>query len=97
MKKVILYFLILLLVVIIGMFCSYSVSKRRAEVVARNSHLPLSPLKGRLILFVGSEFHPCWIFMAEHQHLLTGGTFDIYVSLFGNVVNTPEGRTKPRP
>ncbi len=94
MKKVTFCFLILLLIIITGAFCSYSVSKKRAQVIAQNSHLPLSPLKGHLILFVGDEFRPCWIFMGEHKYLLTGGTFDVYVSLFGNVIETPKSKNK---
>ena len=46
-------------------------------------------MKGHLILFVDGEFDPCWIFMGEHQTALTGGTFDVYVSLFGKVIDTP--------
>ncbi len=49
----------------------------------------LSPLKGTLVLFINGKFRPCWLFKAEHNSLLTGGTFDIYVSLIGEIIKKP--------
>jgi hypothetical protein len=62
----------LLLFLIVGGGClSYSISKKHAEAVRddyqRDYHLSISPLKGRLILFINKEFRPCWVFSGKYQ------------------------------
>lgn len=72
-----------------GISLSYSVSKRRAQAIAEFSKGPISPLKGQLVLFIGDDFVPCWIFRGEYNDVMTGATFDVFVSLFGNVLIIP--------
>ncbi len=77
----------LFLIIIGGIFLSYSISKERAENFAQRYHeLSISPLKGRLILFIGGEFRSCWLFSGEYNDELTGMTFDVFVSFFGRVL-----------
>lgn len=94
MKRIIYSSIIVVLIMVIGVFSSYLISKEHAKAIAKNSHLPLTPMKGHLILFIDGEFNPCWVFVSEHQTTLTGGTFDVYVSLFGNVIDIPGKKDK---
>ena len=97
MKKLIIGFITLLLISL-GVFLSYSVSKERAERIAHESKIPISPLKGKLIVFIDNEFLPCWVFRGEHENAMTGATFDVYVSLFGRVLKgPPRGTTRGHP
>lgn len=89
MKKVILCFFILFAIVAGGSLLSYSASKSRAEIIAQNFRVPISPLEGHLVLFIDNEFSPCWIFIGEFESAITGATFDVYVSLFGKVLKVP--------
>lgn len=86
-KRIIVSCSVLLLIIIGGGILSYSISKKRAEcVVQKYPELSISPLKGRLILFIDDEWRPCWLFIGEYNNVLTGMTFDVYVSLFGRVL-----------
>ena len=79
----------MILLIALGVFSSYSVSKGRAERIAQASKMPISPLKGGLIVLVDDEFLPCWVFRGEYENAMTGATFDVYVSLFGRVLKGP--------
>jgi hypothetical protein len=68
---------------------SYVVAKTKAHKVAAQFAGDLSPLKGRLVLFVDGNFVPLWIFRAEYEQALTGATFDVYVSLCGTELQPP--------
>lgn len=91
----IVFCLILFFIVIAGIFISYSISKTRTENIMLNYHMPISSLKSQLVIFMGDEFSPCWIFRGEYENAITGATFDVYVSLFGNVISFPESRMGP--
>jgi len=87
-KKIVAIFTVLSLVAI-GAFLSYTTSKEKAAELARNQSVQISPLKGNLVLIIGDKFSPCWLFRGENEKALSGATFDVYVSLFGRVINTP--------
>lgn len=95
MKKIIVSSVILILLLTIAICFSYVIAKNQAYYVAQDYQEQMSPLKGNLILFIDDTFSPCWIFRGEHKELLTG-TFDVYVTFFGNVING-EGETRGRP
>jgi len=90
MKKIIILFLIIFIIIGILLFLSYSIAKGRAEEVAKRFPGNLSPLKSHLVLSIGNDFKPCWIFQAEYNDLLTGSTFDVYITLFGKVFKKPK-------
>jgi hypothetical protein len=46
----------MVLLIALGVFSSYSVSKGLAERIAQVSRMPISPLKGRLIVLIDDEF-----------------------------------------
>ncbi len=79
--------MLLLIAVNVGVFfTSYSCAKGKAEVVAQSCYYSISPLKAHLALFGNSELTPCWLFSAEYDQkgILSGSTFDVYVSFTGN-------------
>ena len=80
---------LILVIVVAGVFLSYSVSKEQAEEVAQRHQGSVSPLKGQLVLFIGDDFSPCWVFRGEYEDALTGATFDVYVSVFGRIIRAP--------
>ena len=89
MKKSILYIIIFFAVVLAGLGSSFLISKRSAEKVAERYAGEIGPLKGHPILFTGDKFTPCWWFRGEYVNLMTGSTFDVYVSFLGNVQTGP--------
>ena len=68
---------------------SYLVAKNSANNVALAYEGSLSPLKGQLVLFGDDPLTPCWVFRAEYGNVITGATFDVYVSFFGKVLKKP--------
>jgi len=88
-KKILLSFIVLLFMITGSVLISYSVSKSRAETIAQNYRVPISPLEGRLIIFMDSKLKPCWIFVGEYEGAISGATFDVYMSFFGEVLNAP--------
>ena len=89
MKKIIIFCCLLFLIVLGADFLSYAGSKERAESVEPYYRALNSQLMGQLILFIGDVFSPYRISIGEHKYVLTGVTFDVYVSLFGRVLNDP--------
>jgi hypothetical protein len=89
MKKAIIAVSLAALIIVLGAILSYSVSKVHANRIVRESKMPVSPLKGRLIVFIDDEFLPCWLFRGEFENAMTGATFDVHVSLFGRVLKSP--------
>ena len=91
MKKITLCIIIFFAVVLAGLGSSFVISKRSAEEVkAMKSYAAeIGPLKGHLILLTGDKFAPCWRFSGEFVNLMTGSTFNVYVSLLGNVQTLP--------
>jgi hypothetical protein len=79
----------LILLIAGGSFISYAISKGRAQQVAESFSGPLSPLNTHLVLFGDPELTPCWVFIAEYENVITGATFDVYVSFFGKVLKIP--------
>lgn len=69
-------------------YISYSVSRVRAEAIARPYAKSISPLRGQLILFIDNQFNPCWLFRAKYNEALTGATFDVYMSIFGTQIKS---------
>jgi uncharacterized protein YpmB len=61
MKKIAVIFIVLFLVAI-GVFLSYTTSKEKAVEIARNQSVQISPLEGNLVLFIEDKFSPCWLF-----------------------------------
>ncbi|MCP4396204.1 MAG: hypothetical protein GY801_02685 [bacterium] len=77
-----------ILIVMGGGWLSYSVSKKHAGDFARSYYKgELSPLHGQIILFIDGDLKPCWLFRWEYDDAWTGATFDVYISLFGTVLN----------
>ena len=89
MKKIILFSIIFFAVVSTGLGSSFLISKRSAEKVAERYTGEISPLRGHLVLFTGDTFTPCWRFSGEYANLMTGSTFDVYVSFLGEVQKAP--------
>lgn len=77
---------IMLATFMVCVFFSYTISKSRAEELSSVQGVEISPVKGRLLLFVGDEFNPCWLFSGENEKALTGATFDVRVSFFGRII-----------
>jgi hypothetical protein len=89
MKKIIFNSIVFLAVVLAGLGFSFLISKRSAEKIRESYAGEVSKLKGHLILFNGDDFRPCWLFTGEYAKLMTGSTFDVYVSFLGNVQTEP--------
>jgi len=95
MKKLTVACCLLILIVAGGCFYSYAISKERAQKVAESFPGFLSPMKTQLALYGDPELTPCWVFRAEYEDVLTGATFDVYVSLFGKVLKIPPQSKAP--
>ena len=93
-RKILIVCCILVFILVGGFSLSYSTSKRRAETIALGSKAPISPLEGQLVLFIGDDFIPCWVFRGEYKYAITGATFDVYVSIFGRVFKKPTTELK---
>jgi hypothetical protein len=89
MKKIILYSIISFTVILAGLGSSFLIAKRSAEKVRESYAGEVSQLKCHLIIFHDGEFAPYWLFIGEYANLMTGATFDVYVSLLGNVQTVP--------
>jgi hypothetical protein len=75
---------------------SYIVAKRKALKVAASFKGNLSPFNSQLVLFGPPEITPSWAFRAEYSDLMTGSTFDVYVSLLGEVIKIPPKSEFPK-
>jgi len=89
MKKIAVAIVIVLLIIAAGGFSSYLEAKKQAKKVVQSFPGQLSPLSTQLVLFGSPNNFPCWVFRAEYSDLMTGATFDVYVSLWGNVFKIP--------
>jgi hypothetical protein len=90
MKKIILYSILFFAVVLAGLGTSYLIAKRSAEKIRESYAGEVSQLKGHLIIFHANKLvAPYWVFRGEYANLMTGATFDVYVSLLGNVQTVP--------
>jgi len=89
MKKILGIFLLIFLILACGLGASYKIAKGKAKKVVETFPGQLSPLNAQLALFNSSSFPPCWIFRAEYENLMTGATFDVYVSLSGRIIMIP--------
>lgn len=94
MKIIIAICLTILLLFGAGFF-SYTKSKEQAKKVAQSFAGPLSPMKTQFILYIDHELTPCWVFRAEYEDVITGATFDVYVSLLGKVIEIPPKSKMP--
>ena len=90
MKRTIVYCILFVAIVFSTGLSSYLVAKNRAYNVAIAFEGSLSPLKGQLVIFGGDPLAPCWVFRGEYSNVMTGATFDVYVSFFGEVLKKPE-------
>jgi hypothetical protein len=68
---------------------SFLISQNTAEKIRKNLNNEVSHLKGQLVLFQNDSFNPCWVFRGEYALVMTGATFDVYVSLTGDVLKVP--------
>lgn len=90
MKKIILCGILFFAVVLAGLESSFLVAKRSAEKIGESNAGEVSQLKGHLIIFHDNKFvAPYWLFKGEYANLMTGATFDVSVSLLGNVQTVP--------
>lgn len=89
MKKIVIYSLTFIIIVLLGLGLSFWSAKKNADDIRMKFDGEVSNLKGRLVLFQGDDFSPCWVFRGEYIHMITGATFDVYVSLLGNVLKEP--------
>lgn len=89
MKKIVIYNIVFLAIILAGLGSSFLISKRSAEKYRESYAGDVSRLKGRMILFKGDDFRPCWLFTGEYANLMTGSTFDVYVSFLGNIRTEP--------
>lgn len=92
MKKMVIS-IILFIFTFVGIgFISYSISKERANAFLEKQTYKeqISPLRGQLVVFVNGKFNPCWIFRGEFKDAITGATFDVYVSLSGELCTMPK-------
>jgi hypothetical protein len=94
MKKLTAGCLIILLIAGSSFF-SYAISKGRAQKVAESFPGSLSSMRTHLALYGVPELTPCWVFSAEYEDVLTGATFDVYVSLLGKVLKIPPKSKAP--
>ena len=89
MKRVIIYCVLLVAIVFTAGSISYFKAKTQADNVALAYQGPLSPLKGHLVIFGDYPLFPCWVFTGEYSNMMTGATFDVYVSFWGEVLQKP--------
>ena len=85
MKRIILYSILFLAIVSAGLGLSFLLAKRSAEKIRESYRDEVSQLKSYLVIFHDNKFAPYWLFKGEYANLMTGATFDVYVSLLGNV------------
>ena len=95
MKKIMIGILSLCVICFGSIAASYLIAKNKADMVAQSFLGNLSPMSAQLALFGGPELTPCWIFRAEYYDLMTGATFDVYVSLLGKVLKVPPHSKAP--
>lgn len=89
MKRTIIYCILFVAIVFSTGLSSFLVAKNRADNVAIAFEGSLSPLKGQLVIFGDDPLFPCWVFRGEYSNVMTGATFDVYVSFFGKVLKKP--------
>jgi len=89
MKKFLIGILILCFICSGSVVASYLIAKEKADMVAKSFPGNLSPMSAQLALFGAPELTPCWVFRAEYYDLMTGATFDVYISLLGKVTKVP--------
>ena len=96
MKKIFIG-IITVVIILIGSFSlSYINAKEKANLVAKTFTGNLSPFTTQLFILGGNtNLPPCWIFRAEYYDLITGATFDVYVSIFGKVLKVPPKSKAP--
>lgn len=83
---------------------SYTFSNAVADNYVKESGAPVGPSGGHLVLFFnGRLVSPHWRFVYVYnlqEGVFTGSTYDVFVSLFGRILETPESRNsanKDRP
>lgn len=86
LKKAIFIILLLSGIFLLTGYVSFSISRKQANLVAERYRDIISPLKGELVLFIDGDFRPCWVFRGEPKELLSGSTYDVYVSLTGKII-----------
>ncbi len=85
MKRIAYCIGLVVIIIIAGIYYSYSIAKTIAEKNVQNYHGAISPLKSQFVLFIDNELNPCWVFRSEYNDALTGATYDVYVTLFGSL------------
>ncbi len=83
--KIIKLAILMLLIVIILSFSSFFYSKSVASKAANLYGEKLSFVASNLVLFGGDPYAPSWVYRWEYNNIMTGATFDVYVSFFGNI------------
>ncbi len=89
MKKAISWILAISLLFIVFTSASFINAQNKAEKIKTTFEGNLSELKGRLILFENKKLSPSWYFSAEYADFITGATFDIEISILGDVIRQP--------
>ncbi len=90
MKKIVKYAIIFFIIICCTGSISYYLARKNAKSIVKGN-TNLSSLRGNLVLYIDNKLKPCWLFKAEHNFILTGGTFDIYVSFMGKIIKIPNG------
>ena len=86
MKRIVIWLVLQSVFVLCLALASFLIAKKSADRVAFEFEVALSPLESRLILFGDDPWTPCWVFRWEYTNLITGATFDVYVSFTGKVL-----------
>ena len=89
MKKTKICILIFCLILIGSIAVSYLNAKVKADRVAKSFPGQLSSMSAQLAISGNTDLTPCWVFRTEYSDLTTGATFDVYISLLGNVLKIP--------
>jgi len=90
MRKVLLFGFLVVTIIIGSVLLSYYMAKDTAIDIAESSREQITPLKGGLVLYVSKDFSPRWVFRGEFIGVLTGSTYDIHMSLLGDVISYPQ-------
>lgn len=83
-------------IIAVVIFSSYLIAKQQAQKVAQSHPSSLSDFSTQLALFGSPELTPCWVFSADYAELMTGCTFDVYVSFYGKVLKVPPYSKNPQ-
>jgi len=96
-KKLIILCLVLVLAVALSLVGSYALSKAVSDKYVRKSGAPVTPSGGHLVLFVNDRLvSPRWRFVYEYKDVITGSVYDVQVSFFGTLLETPEDRNRKK-